>query len=513
MLSRRSFLKGTAAAAAGAGVVSTGLLRTTAATLRPPGSLPDPRLPAGTHAVPRVEHIVIVMMENHSFDNYFGMLGRPGVDGFALDSAGRPTATQPDGNGHLVRAFPMPTPCQPSNQGPSQSWDASHLSYANGAMDGWVKASGPIAMGYWDGGTLPFYYGLASTFPVCDRWFASVMAQTYPNRHFELAGTAGGLVSDPLPTLSDPPPANGTIFDRLDHYGVSWKNYYADVPEVLLFPYVFNRDPTKVAKIAQFPIDAAAGALPAVTFISPPAVGEGSEENGDIQVGETYVASAVNAVLQGPGWPQTVLLYLYDEHGGYYDHVPPPPAVSPDAIGPQIHVPPDPPGAYDRYGFRVPAVVVSPFARRGYVSHVVHDHTSILKLIETVWNLPALTFRDANADNLLDSLDLVGAPAFLEPPTLPAPGAVSHPSTCQKTGAGVIPPAEALLAAPAATTSLPNGRAGTGRIAPGSGEPGPGLLAGLGLGAAAAGALLLRRRWGTRSATEPAAEPPSERAE
>jgi hypothetical protein len=181
--------------------------------------------------------------------------------------------------------------------------------------------------------------------------------------------------------------------------------------------------------------------------------------------------------------------------------------VPPDAIAPQIHVPPDPTGGYDRYGFRVPAVVVSPFARRDYVSHVVHDHTSILKLIETVWNLPAITFRDANADNLLDTLDLVGAPAFLEPPILPPPGAVSHASTCQKTGAGMIPPADAVVAVPAVAPSSPaGGRTGRGPIAPASGEPGPGLLAGVGLGAAAVGALMLRRRWGGRPATEPATE-------
>jgi phospholipase C len=134
-----------------------------------------------------------------------------------------------------------------------------------------------------------------------------------------------------------------------------------------------------------------------------------------------------------------VLVWCYDEHGGYYDHVPPPRAVPPDDVAPDIHVPPDEPGAFDRYGFRVPAVVVSPFARRDHVSHVVHDHTSILKLVETKWNLPALTYRDANADALLDCLDLRHRPAFLEPPDLPPSALASGAARCTPGSPGPLP--------------------------------------------------------------------------
>jgi phospholipase C len=147
--------------------------------------------------------------------------------------------------------------------------------------------------------------------------------------------------------------------------------------------------------------------------------------------------------MHGPGWPRTLLVWFYDEHGGYYDHVPPPPAVKPDDVAPEL-APTDSPGAYDRYGFRVPAVIVSPYARRGYVSHVVHDHTSVLKLVQTKWNLPALTFRDANADDLLDSLDLQSLPSFLAPPVLPPPANATGVSSCAATGPGVIPPAGAV---------------------------------------------------------------------
>jgi phospholipase C len=148
----------------------------------------------------------------------------------------------------------------------------------------------------------------------------------------------------------------------------------------------------------------------------------------DISVGEAFSATVINAVMRSPAWPRTALIWCYDEHGGYYDHVPPPPAIRPDSIPPQLS-PGDTPGGFDRYGFRVPAVVVSPFARPHYVSHVPHDHTSILKLVETKWNLPALTYRDANASDLFDCLDRRRA-AFLVPPRLPAPSNPQAASRC-----------------------------------------------------------------------------------
>jgi phospholipase C len=150
--------------------------------------------------------------------------------------------------------------------------------------------------------------------------------------------------------------------------------------------------------------------------------------------------------MHSPNWAKTVLIWTYDEHGGYYDHVPPPPAVRPDDIPPDIDVPPDLPGMYDRLSFRVPAVMVSPYAKRNYVSHVTHDHTSVLKLVETKWNLGALTYRDANADNLLDSLNLHGRPAFLQPPVLPPAALDVAADTCTPGDpGGPIPPPDAVV--------------------------------------------------------------------
>jgi hypothetical protein len=143
------------------------------------------------------------------------------------------------------------------------------------------------------------------------------------------------------------------------------------------------------------------------------------EEFGDISGGENFVSSVVNAVLQSPKWSRTLLVWCYDEHGGVYDHVPPPAAIQPDSIKPML-ASGDVVGLYDTYGPRVPAVVVSPYARPGAVTNVVHDHTSILAMIEAKWNLPALTYRDANAQTLADFL-VAGPPSFPDPPVLAAP--------------------------------------------------------------------------------------------
>jgi phospholipase C len=197
----------------------------------------------------------------------------------------------------------------------------------------------------------------------------------------------------------------------------------------------------------QFWSAARAGALPSVSLIDPD-FGRGSEENPqDITVGEEFAAKVIDAVMTGRGWPRTLLIWLYDEHGGYYDHVPPPPAVPPDDVpgqnplrrfpllrllrgtplGRRIDAADDGPGSYDRLGFRVPAVFVSPYAKPGYVSRQAYDHTSILKIIERKWNLPPLTRRDAAAaDPLDDMLDLAGPPAFRIAPALPEPARQVH---------------------------------------------------------------------------------------
>jgi phospholipase C len=384
-----------------------------------PGSRPFPHLPAGTDTIPKIEHIVVLMMENHSFDDHLGTLGRG--DGLTPGRDGRPVNYNPDPAGGFVRSFHNPNTVGYADNHITQSWNASHLCWDHGTNMGFVAACGAASMGYWTGADLPFYHSLATHFPIADRYFCSVMAQTYPNRRFLIAGTALGDVSTNASGISPTDAPNGTIFDRLDEHGISWKNYYPDVPTCALFLPVFERNlhNGKVVHFEQFLADARAGALPAFALIDP--YTQYSEEGNDVTIGEAYAATMIDAVLSSPAWERTALIWTYDEHGGWYDHVPPVPAVRPDAVPPEI-TPADQPGAYDRTGFRVPCAVVSAWARRDHVSHVVYDHTSILKLLETKWNLPALTYRDANAHDMLDLFDLrAPSPPFAEPPALAAP--------------------------------------------------------------------------------------------
>jgi len=408
---------------------------------RAPGERPFAGRPEGTNTLPQIDHILVLMMENHSYDNYLGMLGRgrgdqPRGDGFTIGPDGRPTEANPALNGGVQHAFRMPTTCQLSGK-PSQEWEQAHNQFNGGRNDGFVKSdSGPVAMGYWTGKDLPWAYSLATTFPVADRWFAPILGQTQPNRRYLLAGTSVGMVDDILPENAVPPPA-GTIFDRLDAHQIPWRNYYSSFPPTsYVFPGTAIEGHSSIVKIDQFFADAKTGSLPAFAIIDPD-FGQSSGENPqNIVHAEVFAASVVQAVMESPAWPRTLLVWTFDEGGGYYDHVPPPPAVAPDDI-PPLQLP-----MYDgfaRYGFRVPAVVVSPWSRPDHVTSVVHDHTSILAMVERKWNLPALTHRDAAAADLTDFLNL-DLPAFAQPPTLAQPLAGPAQLACEKTGAGQIPP-------------------------------------------------------------------------
>ena len=477
-----------------------------------PRPLPRPELPEGTDLLPQIRHIVVLMMENHSFDNYLGMLGRG--EGLPLGPGGEPAAVNRGPRGETVHAFHLPSTVQRDGV-PSQSWHEVHRQYGEGRCDGFVTSAkavseeaaggkpatdhGPpgnaatapgqtvpdeaVGMGYWDGSDLPFYYGLARTFPVADHWFSSCLGPTFPNRRFLIAGTANGLIDDSSYDLLDYPAA-GTVFDLLTRHDISWADYHPvagdgsrwrhfgrhkrkmarrrvlsalgrPLPAVAqgakkditftadIFPLGIGRYMTHIRSIEQFQHDADHGTLPAFSIVDPD-FGAYSEENPqDIRKGESFAAEIINRVMHGPGWPHTLLIWVYDEHGGYYDHVPPPPAVPPDdvegssLIGTESrldrYLRPVLPGLvrdkqaetggphrYDRYGFRVPAVIVSPYARPDYVCSRVLDHTSVLRLVGEKWNLPPLTARDAAASTPLDALDLDAPPAFLHPPELPA---------------------------------------------------------------------------------------------
>src|SRR5437764_2805958 len=406
-LTRRTFLRyggslGASVAAASSGGTIWRAASALGATVKQPDSLPDPRRPAGTatDALP-FDHIVVIMMENHSFDNLLGALahsGQPKAKGLKFNRAGVALNSNPGPEGS-VRSFPFANTAQGQNV--SQSSNATHEQIDGGLMDGFVRSVGGAAqpMGYWTEEVLPFAYSLARSFCVANRWFGSAPCQTYPNRRFLMAGTAYGNIATTNESLFDPPPPNGTIWDRLHAYGISWRNYFTDLPSTGIIPSTIEKYPGNIAPIAQFFADCAAGTLPSVSIVDPEygVLGEvggplsqlpalqpiaeklnttgGSEENPqDMSYGEYWAAQAVKAILASPAWPRTLLIYTYDEHGGYYDHMPPPAAIAPDSIPPKLG-PGDVPGGYDIYGPRVPAVVASPYSKPNAVTNALHDHT------------------------------------------------------------------------------------------------------------------------------------------
>ena len=430
---------------------------------RSAGSLPDPGRPPGTpdEAMP-FDHLVVVMMENHSFDNLVGSLAatRSDVDGLSFGPDGVAANANPGSAGTPPRvgSFPLSTTAQATHV--SQSWTATHEQIDGGLMDGFVRSVDSIEpMGYYTPAVLPFAHSLAATFTLANRWFCSVPGPTYPNRRFLLAGTAYGLTVTSAASLLDPPPPNGTIVDRLSEHGIGWADYFTDVPMTIVIRSILERHLDHHHGIDRFFEDCRDGALPAVSFVDPglgvlssvashlatlpelfrdalrsigvnvdaPPDGQTEEDPQDMYFGEAWAQTIVAALLRSPCWPRTLLIYTYDEHGGYYDHVAPPAAIAPDAIAPQL-APGDPPGGYDRYGPRVPALVVSPYCRPAAVTTVVHDHTSVLATIEAKWNLPALTDRDANAASVMDFLDTESAPWLTPPvPAAPAPTGPSGP--------------------------------------------------------------------------------------
>jgi len=428
--------------------------------VREPGSRPSPdEAPGSSNPDMPFEHLVVVMMENHSFDNLLGALSltRTDVHGLTFED-GKATNSNPGGPGTppVVTAFPLTNTSQGSDV--SQTWKDSHDQIDGGRMDGFVRTmNSEQPMGYYTPAVLPFAYSLASTFTVANQWFSSLPGPTYPNRRFLLAGTAYGTTQtrgDPL--LADSPPS-GTVFDLLSNQGISWADYFSDLPMSVVIGRSILDHADHHHVIDTFFEDCRTGSLPQVSFVDPrigvasrigqpiaqlpfpfdewlkridadlsnadPA--ETEEDPQDMYYGEAWAYRVVTSVIQSPVWPQTCLIYLYDEHGGYYDHVAPPAAIPPDDIKPILQ-PGDPDGGYDMYGPRVPAIVVSPHSKPGATTDVVHDHTSVLATIEAKWNLPALTRRDANARDIMDFLD-PGPPALLHPTGI-APPQTTGPS-------------------------------------------------------------------------------------
>jgi phospholipase C len=374
----------------------------------------------------RIQHVIVLMQENRSFDSYFGQLHFEGQPRAGAEPREASNPNPLNAEGAPIEAFHAPNLCEVADL--NHSWTGTHSSIDGGEMDGFTAANvdpldptGSRAMGYHDVRDLPFYYALYSDFAMADRYFASVPGPTFPNREYLLAGTSFGLIRNVLPPTGLP---GRSIFNLLDEAHVSWRIYFHDLPAGALFAYVRTHAAGHLFPISQYFVDAAAGNLPQVAYVDPRFGGTNNVESDEHppanpQVGQQFVAGVVSALFKSPNWGSSAFFLTYDEHGGYYDHIAPPKAVVPDGIAP-ILGPGDVAAQFDSYGVRVPALVVSPFARARYVSHDVFDHTSILRFIEKRFGLPALTHRDAAADPMLDLFNF-RRPELATPPTLPAP--------------------------------------------------------------------------------------------
>lgn len=362
-----------------------------------------------------IDHIFILMQENRSFDHYFGMM--PGVEGI------QGGATNPDASGTPVPAFHTTDYCI---EDVAHGWRASHTQYNDGANDGFVTTNDPDggrAMGFLDETDLPFYWDLARTFAMSDHHHCSLLGPTWPNRYYMLSGTSFGHVSND-PTTAEVLPAEGeyVVMQQLERAGVSWGVYYQAVPFIWGgYPHFalrpWNREKTKLFE--EFWTDLEAGTLPSVVFLDPSWSATASVDATDEhppanpQRGQAYVREIVTRIMASELWARSAIIITYDEHGGFFDHVPPPEACHPG----DRNADPSVGGDFDRLGFRVPLMVVSPYSRPGYVSDRVTDATSVLRFVQTRFLLPAMTGRDANAWPLLDMFDFE-TPALLSPPDL-----------------------------------------------------------------------------------------------
>jgi phospholipase C len=399
-ISRRALVAG-GLSVAGAGALSAGLAPglDPVAQAAAPVALPAP-------GVSGIDHIVVVMMENRSFDHYLGWL--PGADGKQEGL----TYVDRDGVAHRTHHLTDYQGC--SHPDPDHSFEGGRVQYNNGRCDGWLRSgeNDEFAIGYYGQDDLGFYGNAAPYWTAFDRYFSATMAETYPNRFYQHSAR-----TDRLHNSTDIA-AMPTIWDRLADKGVSRAYYYVDVPFLALYGEKY----VPLARTwPQFRLDAAAGTLPAVSFLDPKFLDEGSgssaddHPHADIRAGQSFLNQVYEAVTSGPGWSRTALVVNYDEWGGFYDHVAP--GTAPDAT-PELGT--------DLRGFRTPALLISPRARRRYVAHGVYDHTSVLKMIEWRWGLSPLTPRDEAARNLAEVLDFSSLPD-LEAPRWAVPPAVSAP--------------------------------------------------------------------------------------
>jgi phospholipase C len=359
---------------------------------------------------------VFLMLENRSYDQMLGarslLEARPG-DGV------RSTMFNRDRNGVPVAVYPSPVDAL-CVLDPPHDWDACHAQWNGGTNDNFL-AQYQVAypnmptdvMAYLTRSMLPVTYALADAYTSCDRWFASVMGPTMPNRAYWMTGTSFGLKANDEIIAKFDSIQVPTIFNRLAARGIDW-GYYAWSPTV--YSQLGNPGPYQLdiaGKIrpfatdlarpddpdGQFFRDAAAGVLPPVVYIDPYFSKNDDHPPGHPIMGQALIAATYRALASSPQWQNCLLVVTYDEHGGFFDHVPPP-TTTDDTLA-TFGV-----SGFDQLGFRVPALVIGPYAKQGHVSSVQHEHTSALKQLQVMFGLEPLTARVDAANDLLDCIDL-----------------------------------------------------------------------------------------------------------
>jgi phospholipase C len=360
-----------------------------------------------------VDTFVVLMMENRSFDHYLGWL--PGADG---RQAGL-TYVDEEGRAASTRRF------APDFQGcdhpdPSHSWTGGREQFNRGRMDGFLRGrNDEFALSYYVKEDLGFISHAASASTAYDRFFCSLLGPTFPNREYMHAAQSYGRKDNALPVEERGFP-DTTIFAAMLAKGLTARYYFNDLPAAGLWGVPGLQ---RSARVEEYYARAASGTLPNLCFVDPVFGGEdpasvhgvrGDEHpHGDIRAGQAYMADIAHAFMESPQWERGALFIVYDEWGGFFDHVRPP-RVPDDRNSPDLGE------DFGRMGMRIPAVVLSPYARRGYVDHGTYGFESILKMIEYKFDLAPLTRRDRYASNIARSFDWASKPR-LEPPELPDP--------------------------------------------------------------------------------------------
>ena len=342
---------------------------------------------AGSQTKTPIKHIVIIMMENHSFDNIFGMYGRMGNGSIASN------VTLPAGlvTGSVNSALTQVPAGNFTAANPVEGLSNYHVDWNNGTMNNFVNGSGPNSMVYYSSSQLALEWDLAQNYALADFYFSSVLSETLPNRLYSLAG-----FSPVTWDVHQPPPYvlyNQTIFGEMDAHGVTW-SYYLQNPSVsnepLNFIYGISGHSSNLRSWSDFESSLNTGTLPSVSWISPisgGASGYSQHPPDNVLAGQLWIFYLVHMIMQSASWNSTAIFITYDEGGGYYDNVSPPSL------------------AGDQFGFRVPLIVISPYAKEDYVSNTVMSHASILAFIDYNWQMPALNELVSFSNLPLDMFD------------------------------------------------------------------------------------------------------------